>query len=88
MKYDTSATPGIHKVTMGRRSTDREDPHRRSLSCVRRNRCAVFPANASMVAQSLERRNDCWYTPCLSAIVGLLSFAIIVVSICKIHAGS
>ncbi|KAL9450526.1 hypothetical protein AB3S75_012290 [Citrus x aurantiifolia] len=54
MKY-SFATCGNDK-TMGR-SLDKENPTRCSVSEGKPNRCIIFPANVSMVAEALERRN-------------------------------
>lgn len=55
MKY-SFATCGNDKASMGR-SLDKENPTRCSVSGGKPNRCIIFPANVSMVAEALERRN-------------------------------
>lgn len=48
------------KVTMGRRSFDRENHSGGIVSGGKRNQCVILPANVPMVADSFERRNQNW----------------------------
>ncbi|KAH7574542.1 hypothetical protein JRO89_XS03G0309500 [Xanthoceras sorbifolium] len=45
---------------MGRKSFDRENPARCSVSGGKPSRCVIFPANVSVVAEALEKRNKNW----------------------------
>lgn len=59
MKYSFAAC-GNDKTSMGRRSLDKENPTHCSVSGEKPNRCVIFPASVSMVADALERRNKNW----------------------------
>lgn len=53
--------PGLDKPTTGMKSVDRgQDLARFSVSGGRQNKCVISPANASMVAETIERRNQNW----------------------------
>jgi hypothetical protein len=55
------AIHGEHdKPTMGRKSHDTQNLIGRSISGRKCNRCVIFPANVSMVAEAMERRNQNW----------------------------
>ncbi|KAF5453999.1 hypothetical protein F2P56_023700 [Juglans regia] len=54
------ANPGHDKPTLGRKSLDRENLICQSISGGKPNRFVIFPANVSMVAEAIERRNQDW----------------------------
>lgn len=54
------SVPGHEKTSMGRKSVGRENPARFSVPGGKPNRCVILPANVSMVAEALERRNKNW----------------------------
>lgn len=59
MKYRFAA-PGNDKITTGRKSVDKEILTRSPVSGGKPNRCVIFPANVSMIAEAMERRNKNW----------------------------
>lgn len=55
--------PGHDKATAGTKNADGENLGQFSVSGGRRNKCVITPANVGMVAETIERRNQNWYTP-------------------------
>ncbi|KAA8536882.1 hypothetical protein F0562_029360 [Nyssa sinensis] len=60
MKY-RSVIPGHEKGPMVTKSLEREKPTCGSVLGGKRNCCVIFPANVSMIAESVERRNNNWF---------------------------
>ncbi|KAK9919774.1 hypothetical protein M0R45_028352 [Rubus argutus] len=60
--YKKFVFPRNHKLhTTGRKIVDREPVVHGSVSGARRSQCVICAANASMVAESLDRRNQNWF---------------------------
>lgn len=73
--YKPFVFPRNHKLhTTGRKIIDREPVVHGSVSGGRRSQCVICAANASMVAESLDRKNQNWYC--------FLSFSPLVVPTC------
>lgn len=62
MKYRFVGTPGYDDkpISTARKSFGRENPVGCSLSGGKANRCVIFPASVTFVAEALERRNKDW----------------------------
>ncbi|XP_059438890.1 root phototropism protein 3-like [Corylus avellana] len=60
MQYKCAIPAEHDKPTMGRKSHDTQNLIGHSISGRKCNRCVIFPANVSMVAEALERRNQDW----------------------------
>ncbi|KAF3454447.1 hypothetical protein FNV43_RR04894 [Rhamnella rubrinervis] len=52
--------PGLDEAVTGKKSVGREYHARDSVSGGKHNQCVIFPANVSMVAEAMERRNKNW----------------------------
>ncbi|CAL5400593.1 unnamed protein product [Camellia sinensis] len=53
--------PGHKKSSMESTSLQRRNPTSGTLSGRQNNRCVIYSANSSMVAESVERRNQSWF---------------------------
>ncbi|KAG7969123.1 hypothetical protein I3843_07G015200 [Carya illinoinensis] len=54
------ANTGHDKTTVGSKSLDTRTLICQSISGGKPNRCVIFPANVSMIAEAIERRNQDW----------------------------
>ncbi|EXC06571.1 hypothetical protein L484_002443 [Morus notabilis] len=58
--YSRFAFPGFIKSTSRKKSVGRENLDQGSVSDVKDNRCVIVPVSVTMVAKTLEKKDNNW----------------------------